>query len=98
MNASDHVFKATLRTTNSSHAVMQTTWPHPSLHDLEATTFSQDDLRPRNSDIVEENFAVTLRCVVVAEHGQRSLDSDPWGICWNEDDAVPFALVGVLWI
>lgn len=75
--------------------MVDTPGTQPALDDLEAASFTQYHVGSRDADVVEEDVPVAVRCVVVPEHGQHAVDSDPWRRGWHEDDRL--ALVH-LWV
>jgi hypothetical protein len=48
---------------------MKTAWTHTTLHDFEPTSFTKDDVGARDPNIVEQNFAMTLRRIIETEDG-----------------------------
>src|SRR6185503_5218836 len=71
-----HRFERPLRQSDQSHAVMNPPWSKSSLRDLEASSFAEQNIRNGNAHVFEQHLAVTVRSVIVAEHGEHSLDLD----------------------
>ena len=49
----------------------------PSLRDLEAASFAQQHIGRGDPDIVEKNFGVAMRRLVIAKDRQHPLDEEP---------------------
>ena len=98
MDTSNHVLVASLGASDCAHAVVQTTRTHSTLHDFEAATFSKNDIGAWNSDVVEEDFAMTLWSIVKAKDCQCPLDSNTRAVPWDKNDAVALRFVRILWI
>src|SRR5579871_4068404 len=69
-----HGFQRALGDADEPHAVMDAAWAEPSLRDLEAPTFAEEYVRSRHPHVLEYNFRVAVRRVVVSEDAQRTLD------------------------
>jgi len=65
------------------------------LDDLETTASAEDHAAIWYANIVEADVAVTVRGVVVAEHGQHTVDGDTGGVGGDEHDGLLFVRVGV---
>ena len=56
-----------------------------SLCDLEAAAFAEKEIAGWYADILERDFSVSVRCVVIAEHRQHAQHFDARRIERNED-------------
>ena len=65
--------------------MMDASGAEPSLGNLEAAAFAEQDVRCRHAHVFEQDLAVPMRCIAVAEDGQRSLDRDARRIGGHED-------------
>src|SRR5690606_41519914 len=65
--------------------MMDSTWPKTSLSDFKSTPFTKQHIGCRYPDIILMDFRMPLRCIVVAEHGQRPFNFDTWKIEWHKD-------------
>ena len=59
---------------DGAHAVMDAARPEAALRDLEAAAFAEDHVLDRHLHVLELDFAVTVRRVVIAEHRQHAHD------------------------
>ena len=64
-------------------------WPESHLGDLEASAFTEQDVRRRDPGVVEGDVHVTVGGVVVAEHMHRVIDGDPRVVDRDEDLRLP---------
>jgi len=75
--------------------VVDTAWSQTALDDLEATAGAQNHTAIWYTDVVKTDVAVTVRGVVIAEHGQHAVDGDTGGVRWYEHDGLLAVGVGV---
>ena len=80
-----HEFEGTLRHSNQSHAVVDSTWTQAPLGNLEAPPFTEDEVLPRDADIREVYLSMSRWGVVETEHGEGANDFNSGGFHGDED-------------
>ena len=80
-----HEFERALGQTDEAHAVVDAPRPEAALRDFEAAAFAEQDAARRHAHVVEADFHVTVRRVVVAEHRQRPQHLDAGRIGRHQD-------------
>jgi hypothetical protein len=76
--------------------MMDPPWAKAALNDLETTSFSQNHVRNRNSDIFEDKVSMSVGCIIVSEHFQISLQFDAWQVGRDQNDRLLFVRVGMV--
>jgi hypothetical protein len=71
-----HQFQRALGHADAAHAVVDAARAEAALGDLEAAAFAQQDVAGRHAHVLQFDFHVAVRRVVVAEHRQEALDGD----------------------
>ncbi len=89
-----HLLERDFRRADGAHAVVDASRPEAALGDLEAAAFAKQHVGRRNADIVEDDFRVAVRCVVIAEHGQHADDFHARRVQRHEDLRLLFVLLG----
>ena len=92
-----HQLQRALGDADGAHAVVDAARPEPALGDFEAAPFAQQQIRRRHPHVVEQNFAMAVRGVVVAEHRQRAHHGDAGRICRHQDHRL-LGMAGRQWI
>ena len=72
--------------------------PKTTLNNLKALAPAQDQVAQGYTNIVVDNFAVTLWSIVVPEHLHRTNDLYSRSICGNNHYALLAVLVRVVWV
>src|SRR5205807_8701494 len=80
IHATAHGFERSLGHADQAHAVMDSPWTQPPLSDLETAALAQQNIRRGHPDILERNFCVTMRSMIVAENRQHALHLDTWRV------------------
>ena len=90
-----HQRKGALRQTDQTHAMVDAARTEASLRDFETASLAKEDAACGHAHVVEHDLHVTVRGVVVTEHGQRAHARDAFGIGGNEDHRLLGVLRGV---
>src|SRR5262249_4172404 len=69
-----HLLQRALGDTDQPHAMMDAAGAEPPLRDFEAAAFAEQDVRRRHANVLEHNFGVAVRRIVIAEEAERALD------------------------
>ena len=77
---------------------MDATRPEAALHHLESATFAENYIALVHTNIAEEDVAVAVGSVVVAQHGEHALNGDSRSIGRNSKDGLLLVSVRVVWI
>ena len=80
-----HQLERLLRRADGAHAMVDAARPEAALRDLEPAALAQEDAARRHTHLVEANFHVAVRRVVVAVDVQRALDGHAFGIKRHQD-------------
>jgi hypothetical protein len=75
-----HGRQRAFRHADGAHTVMDAARPEAALRNFEAAAFAQQHVLDRHLHILEDDFGVAVRRVVIAEHGQHAHDLDAWSI------------------
>lgn len=75
---------------------MDSSWTHPTLHHLKATSFPQNYIRRWHTNILEVEMHVTMRRIIVAHNMHGPLDGDTWSVCWYKDDGLLLVFLRVV--
>src|SRR5256714_1629803 len=75
-DAPAHRVERSLGAPYQAHAVVHAPRPQTPLRDLEAAPLAKDYVRRRHPHVLEDDFGVAVRRVVVAEDGERAHDAD----------------------
>ena len=85
VGARDHAFERALRQADQTHAMVDAAGPETALCDLETTAFAEDQIFRRHAHLIEYDFGVAVRRVVIAEHGERAHDLHAGRIARHQD-------------
>src|SRR5215475_3183567 len=69
-----HGLQRTLGNADQPHAMMDAARAEPPLRNLEAAALAEKDVGHRHPHIVEYNFSVAMRGIVISENAERALD------------------------
>ena len=83
-----HQFERAFGDADRAHAVMDAARPEAALRDLEAAAFAEQHVLDRHLHILEQDLAVAVRRVVIAEHRQHALDLHAGRIAWARGSAI----------
>ena len=75
--------------------MVNATRPEASLCDLETAAFAEQHVRCRNADILEQDFGMAVRRVVIAEHGKHAQNFHTGRIERHDDLRLLPMLLGV---
>ena len=67
-----HQFQCPLGNANGAHTVVNPARPEAALGDLETTALTQQQVLHRHPHVLVMDFSVAVRCMVIAEHRQRT--------------------------
>src|SRR5262249_49791555 len=95
LSAPAHKLERPLRDTDLAHAVVDPPGAEPPLRDLEAAAVPEEQVRGRYPDVLEEDLAVPVGCVVVAVDAEHAQDADPSRVAGHENHRLLLVAVGV---
>ena len=98
VEAAAHLLERHFSLADRTHAVMDASRTEPALRNLEAAAFAEQYVRDRNLDVLEQNFAVPVGRMVVAEDRQPAHDLDAWRVAGDENHRllpVPFRILRI---
>lgn len=81
---------------NRSHSMMNSTWPHSSLHDFETSTLSKDQVRRWNTHVLKYQMRMAMRRIIVAKHVHHALDCDAGTTCRDNNHRLLFVRIWVV--
>ena len=67
-----HFFQRDFGGAEGAHAMVNAAGAEAALRDLEAAAFAEQEVAGRHAHILEQNFGVAVRRVVIAEHRQHA--------------------------
>ena len=68
-----------LRQTDQTHAVVNTSGAETGLGDLKPPALAEQNIIARHAHLIEDDFHVTVGCIVIAEHAQGPQNADAGG-------------------
>ena len=80
-----HHLKSTLGHADQAHAMMNPPGPEPSLRDLKTSALAEQNIFFRNADVIEENFRMSIRCIVKTKYIQHPLHGHAGRVHRDED-------------
>src|SRR5690606_32849524 len=80
-----HCFQCPFRHANLAHAMVDTARAKPSLRDLEAAAFAEQDMIRRNAYVLELDFGMAMRRIVIAKDAEGALHIDAGRIHRHDD-------------
>ena len=83
-----HEFQGALGSANGAHAVVDTSRAQATLGNFKAAAFTQQDVVRRHAHVLEFDFHVAVRRVVVTEHGERAQHRHAGGVGRDDDHAL----------
>src|SRR5690554_1454840 len=93
--AFDHDLQGSFGRTNSTHAVVYTSWPQTALGDFKAAAGAGDDGAVGQTYVVEQYLAVAVGLVVGTEDRQHALNGDTRGVQGHQHHRVAAVFLGV---
>lgn len=81
---------------DGTHGVVDASWTHASLHHLESTALSENDVLGWDTHVFEYQVGVAMGSVVVAVYTEHPLDGDACGIGRDNNDRLLLILVRVI--
>ena len=69
-----HDFEGAFGHADAPHAVMNAAGSQPSLCDLKTSSFTQQHIRDRHPNILENDFSMSMGRVIVSKYSQQPLD------------------------
>ena len=88
LQAAAHLGQRFFGNADGAHAVVDTARPEAALSDLEPAPFAQQHVAGRNAHVLQFDFHVAVRCIVIAEHRQVAQDVHTRRIKRHEDHAL----------
>ena len=80
-----HRLERFFRRADGAHAMVDAARPEAALRDLEPPALAEQQVRRGHADVLELDFHMAVRRVVIAIDGQRALDRDPRRVHRHED-------------
>ena len=79
-----HFLQRLFGSSNGAHAMVDAAWSKAPLRDLEPATFAQQHVRCRNADILQFDFHMTMRRVVIPKDRQMAQNVHTGGIEFHQ--------------
>mmetsp|Transcript_35474 Transcript_35474/g.89154 ORF Transcript_35474/g.89154 Transcript_35474/m.89154 type:complete len:285 (+) Transcript_35474:590-1444(+) len=92
MGSQLHKVQSALRHADEPHAVVDTARPESALRNFKAAAFAEEKIACRHAHVHELDFCVAVRRIVVAKHGEGTLDVDAGCVHGDEDHGVLLVL------
>src|SRR6185437_2914728 len=94
--AAAHGLQPSLRHADEPHAMMDAPRPQPALSDLKSPSLPQQEILNRYPDVLEPEFRMAMRSIVIAENRQMPLQSDSGRIHWDQNHRLLKMHIGVV--